>query len=263
MSHSTFPPWNKMPTACRLGVATSSTPKPTKMGGASWDIVPMTLRLRDCIPSIINKPVVKGVNIQTPLFINQPMGKGHLCLYVYIDMYVYIYTYIYMCVCVIHIVPILQRELHPRCSYKRKGLEIPVGTKDLGSRQFLTILSQDNCDSDPMKINHLLIKKWMLHIGSTSGRDFWVLQIRILLGISRSSRSKTRRGRRTAPCQADFELSCRSWASNSSGLSRAQQIRHWPAYELDTSMDCRSRQSVKKKSITNEQLQDSEVGCQN
>ena len=94
-----------MPTACGLGVATSSTPKPTKMGGASWDIVPMTLRLRDCIPSIINKPVVKGVNIQTPLFINQPMGKGHLCLYVYIDMYVYIYiyTYIYICACVLYI----------------------------------------------------------------------------------------------------------------------------------------------------------------
>ena len=97
-----------------------------------------------------------------------------------------------------------------------------------------------------LKINHLLIKKWMLHIGTTSGRDFWVFQIRILLGISRSSRSKTRRGRKTAPCQADFELSCRSWASNSSGLSRAQQIRHWPGYELDTSMDCRSHQSVKK-----------------
>ena len=33
------------------------------------------------IPSIIKHlPVVKGVNLQTPLLINQPMGKGHLCV---------------------------------------------------------------------------------------------------------------------------------------------------------------------------------------
>ena len=94
-----------MPTACGLGVATSSTPKPTKMGGASWDIVPMTLRLRACIPSIIKQTCCQRGKHSNPSIHQSANGKrtsSFICIHRYVCIYIYmcIYTYIYICVCV-------------------------------------------------------------------------------------------------------------------------------------------------------------------